>query len=70
MSNRELGLGVVNPRADDVESVAAIVAKVEEALKFYRPNQLFLNNHCGFVCFAGRSVNIKAIAFRKLCAIV
>nr|WP_240193538.1 hypothetical protein [Desulfobulbus alkaliphilus] len=70
LSDRELGLGVVNPRTDEVESVATIVAKAEQALEFYRPEQLFLNTDCGFGCFAGRSVNVEEVAFRKLCAIV
>lgn len=70
LSDRELGLGVVNPRTDTVEPVAAIVAKAEQALAFYRPDQLFLNTDCGFGCFASRSVNVEEIAFRKLCAIV
>jgi len=70
LSDRELGLGVVNPRTDEVETVEAIVAKAEQALQFYRPEQLFLNTDCGFGCFAGRSVNIEEVAYKKLCAIV
>jgi len=70
LSDRELGLGVVNPRTDEVETVSAIVAKAEKALEFYRPDQLFLNTDCGFGCFASRSVNVEEIAYRKLCAIV
>lgn len=70
LADRELGLGVVNPRTDEVESVAEIIAKAEQALVYYRPEQLFLNTDCGFGCFAGRSVNVEEIAFKKLCAIV
>lgn len=70
LSDRELGLGVVNPRTDEVEAVDTIVAKAEKALEFYRPEQLFLNTDCGFGCFASRSVNIEEVAFKKLCAIV
>jgi 5-methyltetrahydropteroyltriglutamate--homocysteine methyltransferase len=70
LADRELGLGVVNPRTDEVESVETIVAKAEQALAYYRPDQLFLNTDCGFGCFASRSVNVEGIAFRKLCAIV
>lgn len=70
LSDRELGLGVVNPRTDEVESVAAIVAKAEKALEYYRPEQLFLNTDCGFGCFASRSVNVEEVAYKKLCAIV
>lgn len=70
LSDRELGLGVVNPRTDTVESVAEIVTKAEMALQYYRPNQLFLNTDCGFGCFSSRSVNVEEVAFKKLCAIV
>ena len=69
LSDRELGLGVVNPRTDEVEAVETIVAKAEKALEFYRPEQLFLNTDCGFGCFAGRSVNVEEVAYKKLCAI-
>jgi 5-methyltetrahydropteroyltriglutamate--homocysteine methyltransferase len=47
-----------------------IVAKAEKALAYYRPEQLFLNTDCGFGCFAGRSVNVEEIAYKKLRAIV
>lgn len=70
LSDRELGLGVVNPRTDSVESVQYIVEKAEQALEFYQPQQLFLNTDCGFGCFASRSVNVEEVAFKKLCAIV
>ena len=70
LSDRELGLGVVNPRTDEVEPVETIVAKAEKALEYYRPDQLFLNTDCGFGCFASRSVNVEEVAYRKLCAIV
>ncbi len=70
LADRELGLGVVNPRTDTVEPADTIVAKAEQALKYYRPDQLFLNTDCGFGCFASRSVNEEQIAYRKLCAIV
>ena len=70
LSDRELGLGVINPRTDTVESVQYIVGKAEQALEFYQPKQLFLNTDCGFGCFASRSVNVEEVAFKKLCAIV
>nr|WP_163338931.1 hypothetical protein [Desulfopila sp. IMCC35008] len=70
LSDRELGLGVVNPRTDDVESVDYIIGKTEKALEYYKPEQLFLNTDCGFGCFASRSVNVEEIAYKKLCSIV
>ncbi|MDJ0624484.1 MAG: hypothetical protein QNJ17_16085 [Desulfocapsaceae bacterium] len=70
LHDRELGLGVVNPRTDLVESLDFIVGKAEKALEYYRPDQLYLNTDCGFGCFASRSVNIEDVAYKKLCAIV
>ena len=70
LADRELGLGVINPRTDTVESAGEIITKAERALEFYRPDQLFLNTDCGFGCFASRSVNVEEIAYRKLCSIV
>ncbi len=70
LSDRELGLGVVNPRTDDVETLDYIVSKAEKALEHYKPEQLFLNTDCGFGCFASRSVNVEEIAYKKLCSIV
>jgi methionine synthase II (cobalamin-independent) len=70
LADRELGLGVVNPRTDEVEAVSGIVAKAELALQYYRPDQLFLNTDCGFGCFSSRSVNVEEVAYKKLCAIV
>ena len=70
LSDRELGLGVINPRTDEVESVDYIVGKAEKALEYYKPEQLFLNTDCGFGCFASRSVNVEEVAYKKLCAIV
>lgn len=70
LADRELGLGVVNPRTDTVESAEEIMEKAARALDFYRPDQLFLNTDCGFGCFASRSVNVEDVAFKKLCSIV
>ncbi len=67
---KEIGLGVVNPRTEEVESVEHIVARVEAALRFYRPEQIFLNPDCGFGCFANRCVNDEETAVRKMRAIV
>lgn len=69
LADRELGLGVVNPRTDEVESVEFIMDKAEQALAYYRPEQMFLNTDCGFGCFASRSVNVEDVAYKKLCAI-
>ena len=63
---RELGLGVVNPRSDDVESPESVVARVKEALELFQPSQIYLNPDCGFGTFAERPMNSPEIAFHKL----
>jgi 5-methyltetrahydropteroyltriglutamate--homocysteine methyltransferase len=67
---KELGLGVVNPRTDGVESAESIRAAVERALRFYAAPQLFLNPDCGFGTFSNRPMNSEAIASAKIAAIV
>jgi 5-methyltetrahydropteroyltriglutamate--homocysteine methyltransferase len=66
---KELGLGVVNPRTDEVESPAQIVQRVREVLKYFEPDRIYLNPDCGFGTFAERCVNTAKTAYRKLQAI-
>jgi 5-methyltetrahydropteroyltriglutamate--homocysteine methyltransferase len=68
-NEKELGLGVVNPRTDDIESPEMIVQRVKEVLKFFEPAKIYLNPDCGFGTFAERCVNTPEIAYRKLKAI-
>jgi 5-methyltetrahydropteroyltriglutamate--homocysteine methyltransferase len=66
LSDREIGLGCVNPRTDVAESVESIVARSREALQYWSPENIFLNPDCGFGCFANRCVNEENIATAKL----
>jgi 5-methyltetrahydropteroyltriglutamate--homocysteine methyltransferase len=68
-NEKELGLGVVNPRTDDIESPTMIVQRVKEVLKFFAPEKIYLNPDCGFGTFAERCVNTPETAYRKLKAI-
>jgi 5-methyltetrahydropteroyltriglutamate--homocysteine methyltransferase len=68
-NEKELGLGVVNPRTDEIESPASIVQRVKEVLKFFEPEKIYLNPDCGFGTFAERCVNTPETAYRKLKAI-
>ena len=70
LADREIGLGVVNPRTDVPESPEEIVQKTEKALQYYKPEQVFLNTDCGFGCFANRCVNDERTAFDKIRNIV
>ena len=56
-NEKEIGLGVVNPRTDEVESPDQIVERVREALRYFEPEKVFLNPDCGFGTFAERNVN-------------
>jgi 5-methyltetrahydropteroyltriglutamate--homocysteine methyltransferase len=65
---KELGLGVVNPRTAEIESANAIVTRVKEALAYLPPERIFLNPDCGFGTFASRPMNTWEIAKQKLIA--
>ena len=70
LADREIGLGVVNPRTDEAESLEVIEQRVEQALRYFRPEQIFLNPDCGFGCFARRCVNDEHTAVAKMRRIV
>ena len=63
---KELGLGVVNPRTDEMESLESIRRSVEGALAYYPAESIFLNPDCGFGTFSNRPIASSEIAFRKL----
>lgn len=64
--DKEIGLGVVDPRTTEVESVDFVLEKVNTALKHRKPEQIYLNPDCGFGTFADRPVNTTEIAAQKL----
>lgn len=70
LASHELGLGVVNQRSEQVESVEAIVEKVERALQYFRPAQIFMNPDCGFGTFAQRCMSDERTALEKMRRIV
>jgi 5-methyltetrahydropteroyltriglutamate--homocysteine methyltransferase len=67
--DKEIGLGVVNPRTEEIESTEFIQNKVNTLLKYRDPQTVYLNPDCGFGTFADRPVNSAEIAGRKLEAI-
>jgi len=68
--DKELGLGVVNPRTDQVETPAQIRAAVEQALELYPAERVFLNPDCGFGTFSNRPMNTREVASAKVAAMV
>jgi 5-methyltetrahydropteroyltriglutamate--homocysteine methyltransferase len=67
-ADKEIGLGVVNPRTDAVETAAEIREAVERALTLYPAERVFLNPDCGFGTFANRPMNTSEIASAKVAA--
>ena len=61
-----LGLGVINPRSDEVETVDQIVQRAEKALNYLPPEQIWLNPDCGFATFSNRPLNGFDIIETKL----
>jgi 5-methyltetrahydropteroyltriglutamate--homocysteine methyltransferase len=68
-NQKEIGLGVANPRTDEVETPGQIAKRVREVLKYFDPEKIYLNPDCGFGTFAERCVNTPETAYRKLQAI-
>lgn len=66
---KEIGLGVVNPRTDRVEESEEIIERTRSVLHYFGPEKVFLNPDCGFGTFAERSVNTAETAAQKLVAI-
>ena len=67
---KELGLGVVNPRSEEIECAGEIGQSVDRALSVYPADKLWLNPDCGFGTFSNRPVNSSESAAKKLKAIV
>ena len=65
-NEKEIGLGVVNPRTDEIEPPEQIVSRVKELLQYFDPDKIYLNPDCGFGTFAERNVNTHAVAIEKM----
>ncbi len=65
-NEKEIGLGVVNPRTDELETPAMIVERVNEMLEYFDADKIYLNPDCGFGTFAERNINTSEGAFHKM----
>ena len=66
LGGKEIGLGVCNPRTSSIEAPEYIIGRVREAMRYFKPESIYLNPDCGFGCFAQRCVNDVETACRKL----
>jgi 5-methyltetrahydropteroyltriglutamate--homocysteine methyltransferase len=65
-NEKEIGLGLINPRTDEIETVNSVIARVEEFLQYFDADKIYLNPDCGFGTFAERCVNTPQTSFEKL----
>jgi 5-methyltetrahydropteroyltriglutamate--homocysteine methyltransferase len=67
--DRRVGVGVVNQKHRDVESIEQIVAQAEHAVQLFGAQRVLLNPDCGFATFADNPVTSSSVAQTKLKAI-
>jgi len=65
-SEARIGVGVVNPKADRIESVEEIEQSARRALQLFGRDRVLLNPDCGFATFADNPVNSASLAEAKL----
>ncbi len=65
-----LGLGVLNPKTTEVESIESILKQVRTCIELIGINRITLNPDCGFATFADNPVNSAEIATAKLASAV
>ena len=68
-ADRRIGIGVVNPKTDTVESMEEIVAKAKRAANLFGTDRILLNPDCGFATFADNPVSSSRLAEAKLSAL-
>jgi 5-methyltetrahydropteroyltriglutamate--homocysteine methyltransferase len=61
-----IGVGVVDPKLDEVESVATVYARADQAIAMFGPDRVLLVPDCGFAPYAARPVTTAAVAEAKL----
>lgn len=66
--DKRVGVGVVNQKHAEVESVAAICAKAEKLIALLGAERVLLNPDCGFATFATNPISSAAVAQAKLAA--
>ncbi|MFN8548086.1 MAG: hypothetical protein U0527_09010 [Candidatus Eisenbacteria bacterium] len=67
--DRRIGVGVVNQKHSEVESVEEIVARGAHAIDLFGKERVLFNPDCGFATFADNPVASAKVAEAKLAAI-
>jgi len=64
-----IGVGVVNQKLGETESVAAVADRIKRAASAFGRDRVLLHPDCGFATFADNPICSAAVAERKLAAI-
>jgi len=65
-----LGIGVINPKSPDVDSLEVVLARAEKAIHLFGPDRVLLHPDCGFATFADSPVTSSELAEQKLGVVV
>ena len=68
--DKRLGVGVVNPKVPEIESIAEIRKRIARAVDLFGQERVFLTPDCGFATYADNPVSSARVAEAKLRAIV
>ncbi len=66
--DKRIGVGVVNQKLDNIETVDEIMAKANHAINLFGRDRVLLVTDCGFATFADNPVSSAKIAEAKLTA--
>lgn len=68
--DRRIGVGVVNQKREQIETVEEILNKAKLAIRLFGTERVLLNPDCGFATFADNPVAASGVAEQKLRNIV
>ena len=68
--DKRIGVGVVNPKTDEVESPESVRDRISRAVEMFGAERVLLTPDCGFATFADNPVASVQVAEAKLRAIV
>ena len=63
------GIGVVNQKSSQVETVEEVLVRAEKALRLFGEDNVLLAPDCGFATYADNPVSSARVAEAKLAAI-
>jgi 5-methyltetrahydropteroyltriglutamate--homocysteine methyltransferase len=67
--DKRIGVGVVNQKVAEVESLDVVLARAQHAVDVLGPERVLLNPDCGFATFADNPVASAQIARAKLAVV-